>query len=225
MARFTGLEPPGDVAAGPRRAARRVGDRERREPPRAPGAGCPADRGGDGPGDPRAAPPEMQQMAGFMLAQISPLLMGAQVGQVLGFLAQRVLGQFDVAVPRSGPGTLLFVVPNIAQFEKRLVARPHRVPDLGGAARGDAPLRVRAPVGARTVPRSCSTTSCRPSRSTWRGCSRELAGLDAADPEALQALIEIRRGSVRRRARRRAAAEARHGSRRSWRPPRGTATT
>ena len=39
--------------------------------------------------------------------------MGAQIGQVLGFLAQRVLGQYDVAVPRSGPGAVLFVVPNI----------------------------------------------------------------------------------------------------------------
>jgi len=33
-------------------------------------------------------------------------------------LAQRVLGQYDVAVPRSGPGQLLFVVPNLADFER-----------------------------------------------------------------------------------------------------------
>ena len=69
-----------------------------------------------------ALPPEMQAMSG-MLAQLSPLLMGAQVGQVLGFLAQRVLGQFDVAVPRSGPGVVMFVVPNIAAVRARLVAR------------------------------------------------------------------------------------------------------
>ena len=31
--------------------------------------------------------------------------MGAQVGQVLGSLSQRVLGQYDVAVPRTGPNT------------------------------------------------------------------------------------------------------------------------
>jgi len=54
-----------------------------------------------------------------MLGQLSPLLLGAQVGSVLGFLGQHVLGQYDVAVPRpSGAGTLLFVVPNIAAFEK-----------------------------------------------------------------------------------------------------------
>ena len=47
-----------------------------------------------------------------------PMLLGAQVGQVLGMLAQRVLGQYDIAVPRSGPGQLLFVVPNLSTFER-----------------------------------------------------------------------------------------------------------
>ena len=60
-------------------------------------------------------PPEMAQFSGF-LRQLSPLLLGTQVGQVLGTLAQRVLGQYDIAVPRSGPGQLLFVVPNLAAF-------------------------------------------------------------------------------------------------------------
>jgi putative hydrolase len=62
-------------------------------------------------------PAEAAPMAGF-LRQLSPMLLGAQVGQVLGTLAQRVLGQYDIAVPRSGPGQLLFVVPNIATFER-----------------------------------------------------------------------------------------------------------
>ena len=54
-----------------------------------------------------------------MLRQLSPLLLGAQVGSVLGALAQQVLGQYDVAVPRpAGAGALLFVVPNIAAFER-----------------------------------------------------------------------------------------------------------
>ncbi|MBI4260375.1 MAG: zinc-dependent metalloprotease [Actinobacteria bacterium] len=53
-----------------------------------------------------------------LFSQLSPLLLGAQVGTVLGYLGQRVLGQYDVAVPRSGPGNLLFVVPNIAAFER-----------------------------------------------------------------------------------------------------------
>jgi len=35
----------------------------------------------------------------------------------LGYLGQRVLGQFDLAVPRS-TGALYFVIPNISMFEK-----------------------------------------------------------------------------------------------------------
>lgn len=68
----------------------------------------------------RGSVPEASQ-AGVtqLLGQLSPLLLGAQVGAVLGTLAQQVLGQFDIAVPRpDGTGTLLFVVPNIERFER-----------------------------------------------------------------------------------------------------------
>jgi uncharacterized protein (DUF2342 family) len=129
VARFTGLEPPatsprtavdgpsrrGDTRTSgpPEPAARRIGesmDRTQRD----------------------ALPPEMQAMSG-MLAQISPLLMGAQVGQVLGFLAQRVLGQFDVAVvPRPGPGAVMFVAER-APVRDGLVARRDRLPHVRGA--------------------------------------------------------------------------------------------
>ena len=53
----------------------------------------------------------------MLLQRMAPLLMGAQVGSVLGYLGQRVLGQFDLAVPRPQP-SLYFVVPNIAAFER-----------------------------------------------------------------------------------------------------------
>ena len=62
-------------------------------------------------------PEEMRAMSG-MFEQLSPLLLGAQVGTVLGALGQHVMGQYDIAIPRSGHGALLFVVPNIAQFER-----------------------------------------------------------------------------------------------------------
>ena len=52
-----------------------------------------------------------------VLGRMMPLLLGAQVGAVLGNLGQRVLGQFDLAVPRPA-GSLCFVVPNIARFER-----------------------------------------------------------------------------------------------------------
>jgi len=56
-------------------------------------------------------------MLAGMLQQMAPLLLGVQVGLVLGDLAQRLLSQFDLAVPRSSGG-LLFVVSNIARFER-----------------------------------------------------------------------------------------------------------
>jgi len=63
------------------------------------------------------APTELGPMTA-LLSQLGPLLQGSQVGQVLGFLAQHVLGQYDIAVPREGHAALLFVVPNLAAFEK-----------------------------------------------------------------------------------------------------------
>src|SRR5437867_4007809 len=54
-----------------------------------------------------AVPSELSEMTGI-LGQLSPLLLGAQVGAVLGSLGRQVLGQYDVAVPRAAPGELLF---------------------------------------------------------------------------------------------------------------------
>jgi putative hydrolase len=117
VAGFSGLEAPGDVAAvrAVRRAdwvnantqslrelmepaARRVADAMERAT--------------------REQMPEELRSISPILQQVSPLLQGAQVGSVLGFLAQHVLGQYDVAVPRTGPGTVLFVVPNVIGFER-----------------------------------------------------------------------------------------------------------
>ena len=66
-----------------------------------------------------AMPDPSQAGVAQVLGQLSPLLLGAQVGTVLGTLAQQVLGQYDIAVPRpDDAGALLFVVPNIARFEE-----------------------------------------------------------------------------------------------------------
>jgi len=123
IAEFTGLESPGDVAGvqAVRRsqwissnieslrglidpAAGRIGAAIERSLPAGPEIEAAAASTGE------AVPPQMFQ-------QMSSLLLGAQVGSVLGFLAQQVLGQYDIAVPRPEP-TLLFVVPNIRAFEK-----------------------------------------------------------------------------------------------------------
>ena len=192
VARFTGLEPPSDVAQV--RAVRRAewvtanaeSLRELLEPA-AQRIGEAMDRATR-----EQLPPEMQQMAGFM-GQISPLLMGTQVGQVLGFLAQHVLGQFDVAVPRGGPGAVLFVVPNIAKFEKDWSLDPtefrtwvalHEVTHRFEFARPWARERFR-----EVLDDFLSTLTI-----DMEGMQSKLAGLDAADPEALQGLMESDEG-------------------------------
>jgi putative hydrolase len=53
---------------------------------------------------------------GQLMGTLAPLLMGAQVGTALGSVAQRAMGQYDLALPRK-EGTLLFVTANIARFE------------------------------------------------------------------------------------------------------------
>lgn len=119
VATFTGLEPPHDVPVV--KAVRRAewitenleGLRRLLEPAaaRITEAMARAQRA--------QLPEEAPEGATQLLEQLSPLLLGAQVGTVLGALAQQVLGQYDVAVPRpGGAGTLLFVVPNIAAFER-----------------------------------------------------------------------------------------------------------
>ena len=61
---------------------------------------------------------EGPQMLEAVLERMTPLLMGAQVGAVLGALAQRVLGQYELPLPRVDQPALLFVITNIAAFEK-----------------------------------------------------------------------------------------------------------
>jgi putative hydrolase len=192
VARFTGLDPPIDVAEvrAVRRAewigantenlagllepaAKRIGesmDRTQRD----------------------ALPPEMQAMSG-MLAQISPLLMGAQVGQVLGFLAQRVLGQFDVAVPRSGPGAVMFVVPNVRRFEGdwsldatdfRTFVALHEVTHRFEFAQSWARTRF-----ADLLDDFLSTL-----RFDMDALQSRLSTIDASDPEALQRMLESDEG-------------------------------
>ncbi len=56
-------------------------------------------------------------------AAIGSRITGAEVGSVLGFLASKVLGQFD---PFHEPdGRLLLVAPNIVHVERELQADPH----------------------------------------------------------------------------------------------------
>jgi putative hydrolase len=53
-----------------------------------------------------------------LMNRMTPLLMGMQVGVVLGTVGQKVLGQYELPIPRSESPALLFVVPNIEELER-----------------------------------------------------------------------------------------------------------
>jgi putative hydrolase len=115
VATFTGLEPPPEVA--PVVAARRAdwvadaveGLRRLIEPAAARATAALADLGADA----------REEAAGLrFLEQLSPLLLGAQVGAALGPIGSRAFGRYDIAAPRSTPPRQLFVVANVAVFEK-----------------------------------------------------------------------------------------------------------
>ncbi|HEV8571851.1 MAG TPA: zinc-dependent metalloprotease [Actinomycetota bacterium] len=54
----------------------------------------------------------------MLMDRMTPLLMGMQVGVVLGTVGQKVLGQYELPIPRTESPALLFVVPNIAELER-----------------------------------------------------------------------------------------------------------
>jgi putative hydrolase len=121
VARFTGLEPPTDlVEVKPVRRAEWVNaNTESLRAVMEPAAQRMADALGRA-GENVLEGQDVSEVAGLgaMLAQMGPILQGTQIGTVLGSLAQHVMGQYDIAVPRGSDAALLFVTANIAAFEK-----------------------------------------------------------------------------------------------------------
>jgi coenzyme F420 biosynthesis associated uncharacterized protein len=66
----------------------------------------------------QAPAPESPFGLEVLMNRMTPLLMGMQVGVVLGTVGQKVLGQYELPIPRSESSALLFVVPNIAELER-----------------------------------------------------------------------------------------------------------
>ena len=136
-----------------------------------------------------AVPEQAQAGVAQVLGQLSPLLLGAQVGTVLGTLAQQVLGQYDIAVPRpDGAGALLFVVPNIARFEKEWSLDPtdfrtwiaiHEVTHRFEFARPWALTRFRELIDDFTSTLTLDVEELQ----------QRLASLDPSHPEGMQEML------------------------------------
>ena len=54
------------------------------------------------------------------LGMLGPLIFGLEVGFLMGFLSRRVLGQYDLCLPRGDVSRLYFVYPNIAEAQASL---------------------------------------------------------------------------------------------------------
>ena len=80
-------------------------------------------------------------------------MLSGQVGLLLGFLARKVLGQYDISLLGHEPlqaGKLYFVEPNIRMLENTLRVPADDLRTWIAPARGDPCPRVRGqPVGAR----------------------------------------------------------------------------
>jgi putative hydrolase len=192
VGRFTGLPAPADVAQV--RAVRRAGwvnaNTESLKALLEPAARRLTDAIERGSGE--QLPPEMAQVSAF-LRQLSPLLLGTQVGQVLGMLAQRVLGQYDIALPRSGPGQLLFVVPNLVAFERDWSLDPREFRTL--VALHEVTHRFEfAQGGARDRFHELLDDYLSTLKLDVEGMQARLASVDPADPAALQQLAESDEG-------------------------------
>jgi putative hydrolase len=186
VGRFTGLAAPADVAQvlAVRRAGWVNANAESLKALLEPAAGKLTDAIQRSAGE--NLPPEMAQFSAF-LRQLSPLLLGTQVGQVLGTLAQRVLGQYDIAVPRSGPGQLLFVVPNLAAFERDWSLDPREFRTFVALHEVTHRFEFAQP-WARDRFQTLLDDYLSTLKLDIEGMQARLSSVDPADPEALRAL-------------------------------------
>ncbi|MEW6058825.1 MAG: zinc-dependent metalloprotease [Actinomycetota bacterium] len=193
IAGLTGLEPPGDVAhvQAVRRAQWVQANTESLRAILEPAAARLSDAITKARQE--AAPPEAAGFAQQLLQQLSPLLLGAQAGSVLGYLGQRVLGQYDIAVPRPSPSVLMFVVPNIAAFERDWSLEPtdfrtwvalHEVAHRFEFSRPWAMEHFQA-----LLKDFLSTLQL-----DVAGLQARLESLDMSDPEAMQRMFESEGG-------------------------------
>ncbi|MCU1430861.1 MAG: hypothetical protein JWL83_4861 [Actinomycetia bacterium] len=66
-----------------------------------------------------------ERLASSAIAPLGRIVTGTEVGVLLGYLSQRVLGQYDLLVPEGASGDAVYYVgPNVLGLEKRFAFRP-----------------------------------------------------------------------------------------------------
>jgi coenzyme F420 biosynthesis associated uncharacterized protein len=125
---------------------------------------------------------------------MSPLLLGAQVGTVLGGLAQEALGRYDIALPRSdGAHALAFVVANIVAFERDWSLDPTEFRTWVAMHEVTHRFEFSRPWVFGHL-RSLLDDYLSTLRFDIEGMQRRLEGIDASNPEAIQEVLGSEEG-------------------------------
>ena len=61
---------------------------------------------------------------GGPIRRVTAAAVGVQIGALLGYLSQKVLGQYDLVLATEGAGRVYFVGPNVVEAERRLHLEP-----------------------------------------------------------------------------------------------------
>jgi len=86
----------------------------------------PGQQGAEGTEGPEGIEGVPNLPAAAVLGVVGPLIFGLELGFLVGFLSRRVLGQYDLCLPRGEPGRLHFVFPNIAEMQSELELDPRQ---------------------------------------------------------------------------------------------------
>jgi putative hydrolase len=122
------------------------------------------------------------------LGQLTPLLLGAQAGTVLGSLAQTALGLHDLAIPAPDETRVGFVIPNIVQTERDWSLDPVEF-RLWVALREVVHRFEFAHPWAMEHLSSLLDDFSSTLQPDLSGMRERMEGLDMADPEAMQRMI------------------------------------
>src|SRR5438128_10548723 len=87
---------------------------------------APGQQGAEGTEGPEGIEGVPNLPAAAVLGVVGPLIFGLELGFLVGFLSRRVLGQYDLCLPRGEPGRLHFVFPNIAEMQGELELDPRQ---------------------------------------------------------------------------------------------------
>ena len=224
VGRFTGLPAPGGRRAGARRPPRRLGERERREPQDPARAGRPASSPTRSNVAPASSSRRRWRSSRCSCGSSRRSCSAPRSARCSGCSRSGCSGSTTSPFPDPGPGQLLFVVPNLAAFERDWSLDPREFRTFVALHEVTHRFEFAQP-WARDRFQELLDDYLSTLKLDVEGMQARLSSLDPADPEALRAARGVGRGPVLGGPRRRAAAEARAGSRPSWRRRRDTATT